>query len=384
VSQTVQEGANTTTTVFVSAGARVVAEYAAGQPLSQPLRKYAYGPYVDQPIALIVGPVASEAVYHYHANGSFSVAALTDANGVVVERYAYSAYGEPLILDATATTVRPASVVGNRYLFTGREWDHATATYHYRARAYDPRLGRFLSRDPLDYAAGMSLYEYVGGRPLDGLDPSGLIAWWLTLEGWGAFDGAINQQVGEGIYNLATGQAGHDLGQHGYDLGSTYAGHPLTEAEYDGSQGLYVVGAMLGQIVGTNSLVEGTYGVDLVSGNPIHGMDRTCRTLSGAGGIMLVGAGPANLTPLSRVRVNLCRSRTPPNPAIPPLPPPPLRFTQTTASPWFSPEGNFAGQTISDVSTQLQSGVLTPVQLPIEVVVSCLRWNWNLPPVGLA
>ncbi|MGE0496183.1 MAG: RHS repeat-associated core domain-containing protein, partial [Vulcanimicrobiota bacterium] len=36
------------------------------------------------------------------------------------------------------------------------------------------RLGRFLSRDPISFAGGLNLYGYVGGNPVNGVDPAGL------------------------------------------------------------------------------------------------------------------------------------------------------------------------------------------------------------------
>ena len=39
---------------------------------------------------------------------------------------------------------------GNRYLFTGREYDQETGYYHYRARTYDPGTCGFLQEDPLE------------------------------------------------------------------------------------------------------------------------------------------------------------------------------------------------------------------------------------------
>jgi len=58
--------------------------------------------------------------------------------------------------------------------------------YYYRARYYDPRAGRFLTKDPLGLAAGdVNLYRYVGNNPVNYRDPSGLVAapwhWLISL-----------------------------------------------------------------------------------------------------------------------------------------------------------------------------------------------------------
>ena len=42
-----------------------------------------------------------------------------------------------------------------------------------RNRSYNAALGRWLQRDPIGYAGGINLYEYVGGRPAIGIDPAG-------------------------------------------------------------------------------------------------------------------------------------------------------------------------------------------------------------------
>jgi RHS repeat-associated protein len=59
-------------------------------------------------------------------------------------------------------------------MFTGREFDPETGLYHYRARAYDPRIGRFLQRDPIGFYDNINPYTYVGNNPLKWIDPLGM------------------------------------------------------------------------------------------------------------------------------------------------------------------------------------------------------------------
>ena len=108
---------------------------------------------------------------HYHRNQQYSIVGLTNAAGTLVERYTYSAYGTLGIYDPNGT-VRSSSTYANRYTYTGREWDPDLKLYLFRARWYDPATGGFVSRDPLGYVDGMSLYRgYFGVR---GVDPNGL------------------------------------------------------------------------------------------------------------------------------------------------------------------------------------------------------------------
>ena len=67
----------------------------------------------------------------YQSNQQYSITALTDATGTISERYAYDAYGKLTVLDGSGT-VLSGSAYGNRYTYTGREWDFELGLYHYR------------------------------------------------------------------------------------------------------------------------------------------------------------------------------------------------------------------------------------------------------------
>jgi RHS repeat-associated protein len=95
-----------------------------------------------------------------------SVRQLTDGSGVVQDTIAYDAYG--------SITSESSSTFGDRYKYTGREWDVETNLQYNRARYYDPKVGRWTSQDPLGFDAGDSnLYRYVANQPTVFLDPSG-------------------------------------------------------------------------------------------------------------------------------------------------------------------------------------------------------------------
>ncbi|MFM7563903.1 MAG: RHS repeat domain-containing protein, partial [Planctomycetota bacterium] len=107
---------------------------------------------------------------YYHRNQQYSIVGLSDAAGTLVERYAYTAYGELTIL-APDRTLRPTSSFENRYTYTAREWDAGLSLYYFRARWLEPKAGRFIGRDPLGYVDGMGLYGAYFA--IWGVDPTG-------------------------------------------------------------------------------------------------------------------------------------------------------------------------------------------------------------------
>uniref|UniRef100_UPI0037C62CB9 RHS repeat-associated core domain-containing protein n=1 Tax=Phenylobacterium sp. TaxID=1871053 RepID=UPI0037C62CB9 len=68
----------------------------------------------------------------------------------------------------------PSDWTGPRFRYTGQAAFPEAQAYHYKARVYDPALGRFLQTDPIGQADDPNLYAYVKGDPVNETDPSGL------------------------------------------------------------------------------------------------------------------------------------------------------------------------------------------------------------------
>jgi RHS repeat-associated protein len=111
--------------------------------------------------------------YYYVYNGHGDVVALTDANGNTVASYSYDAFG------GVTATESFANGWTNPYRYDGKDrvrYDTETSLYWMSVRAYDPTLGRFLSRDPLNRQPLVFTgqpYVYAGNNPLKNVDPSG-------------------------------------------------------------------------------------------------------------------------------------------------------------------------------------------------------------------
>ena len=103
--------------------------------------------------------------YTFHHDHLNSVTALTGHAGSTEETTSYDAFGGMLDQSFPGTE--------NELLFTGRQWDEDNRLYYYRARYYDPEIGRFISEDPLGFGAGVNFYAYVGNNPVNFNDPSG-------------------------------------------------------------------------------------------------------------------------------------------------------------------------------------------------------------------
>ena len=121
---------------------------------------YVFGPGIDEPLAMKRGTQ----IYYYVVDGLGSVTEVTNASGTVQNAYLYDAWGQ--------TKTQTGSLT-NPFTYTAREQAEASTLY-YRARYYQPAVGRFVSEDPIALRGGLNLYAYVLSSPADDSDPAGL------------------------------------------------------------------------------------------------------------------------------------------------------------------------------------------------------------------
>ncbi len=146
-----------------------------------------YGPGADE----ILIRWQTTGFLHYHLDRMGNVQFLLDAANNGLEKYTYDVFGQPKITNWAGTPLTN-SAVGNRFMFTGREYLTTLGLYDYRHRFYHPGLGRFLEADPSGFGGGdVNLYRYCGNDPTNGKDPFGLVAGLVVHKNWEGFNMVI-------------------------------------------------------------------------------------------------------------------------------------------------------------------------------------------------
>ena len=119
--------------------------------------------------------------YYYVLDGQSSVIGLVDAAGTERAEYTYDPYGA----HDTATALGTGGLPNNPYRYASGRVVATNSSgnallYQYGERFYNPTTGRWTQQDNLeslgDPAQG-NRYTYVGGDPINSLDPLGRYSW---------------------------------------------------------------------------------------------------------------------------------------------------------------------------------------------------------------
>jgi len=164
----------------------LIAATGAGQPLSARLR-YAYdedgqllGQYSDtgapiqetiwfngQPVAVLEG----EQMYYVYADHLNTPRAITNQANTTVWSWVSDPFGVAVPNEDPDGDGSPF-VYNHR--FAGQYYDTETGLHYNYFRYYDPTTGSYITSDPVGLAGGLNTYGYVGGNPLNTIDPYGL------------------------------------------------------------------------------------------------------------------------------------------------------------------------------------------------------------------
>jgi RHS repeat-associated protein len=138
-------------------------------------------------------------IYNYQYNGHGNVVALTDSNGNVVSTYDYDVWGN--VISRTGN-------IDNLYGYAGQfgyVYDQETGNYFLQSRYYDPKIGRFTTKDRFkgfeNRPASQNQYTYCENDSINRIDPNGysskLINYW-----WGVIAYVTQSQAAYLAYEL--------------------------------------------------------------------------------------------------------------------------------------------------------------------------------------
>ena len=169
---------------YFYSGWRIVEERERTAPIGQTLgvervaRQFVDGLSIDEHLRQDIYDVQGVAIVqslYYHEDARGDTVAISDGAGAVIARFEYSAYGEVFHVDQAGGLATPdvEMIALVRYGFQGRELDEEAGFYQFRHRYYNPKQGRWLSRDSIGYVDGLGLYEAFGGNPQNYADSLG-------------------------------------------------------------------------------------------------------------------------------------------------------------------------------------------------------------------
>ena len=160
----IKKTVNDITTWYLWDGDVLLAEYDVSGARS---KRYVYMPGDFLPVQM----EDASGIYNVHGDHLQTPRLLTDSAQQVIWRARYETFGQPTVdedVDNNGTSV------SFNFRFSGQYADAESGLYYNWYRYYDPKIGRYITRDPIGLSGGLNKYAYVENNPLNFMDPFGL------------------------------------------------------------------------------------------------------------------------------------------------------------------------------------------------------------------
>jgi len=174
----------------------------------------------------IISKSGTQTLY-YHSDHLGSSNVITNATGSQLQLTEYKPYGTL----SRNEPANPQTSLPVNYYFTGKELD-STGLYYYGARYYDPKVGRFITADPINQniydPQNLNRYSYCMNNPLRYIDPTGNSAWDNTSNDWSNYENR-NYFIQTGSFTLG---ATSYINNFGIALSSSFSNYLRSEIQF--------------------------------------------------------------------------------------------------------------------------------------------------------
>jgi RHS repeat-associated protein len=127
---------------------------------------YTWGKGYGGGIGGLLGLRRGASAYSYLYDGRGNVTGVIDGAQATAAGYAYDPFGVPLAKSGN---------LEQPYRFSTKPYDEKSGLSYYGYRFYQPSTGRWMTRDPLEEAGGLNLYQFANNNSLAYVDPNGKI-----------------------------------------------------------------------------------------------------------------------------------------------------------------------------------------------------------------
>ena len=111
---------------------------------------------------------ANQGTHYPLYDGNGNLTQTLDGNTALTSHYEYDAFGQSIFSSGAYKDENP-------YKFSTKYLDEETDFYYYGYRYYDPKTGRWPSRDPIEERGGFNLYGFVRNNGVNKIDKFGLL-----------------------------------------------------------------------------------------------------------------------------------------------------------------------------------------------------------------